>query len=100
VKVLFWSSAAIVAYTYVGYPAVLLVLRRLVGRPRVVAAFVPPVTIVIPAYNEAAVIAAKVRNALDTSYPPDRLEVIVVSDGSDDDTDRLAAEAAGSACGS
>ena len=94
-KILFWSSAAIVVYTYVGYPAVLLVLRRLVGRQRAVAAFVPPVTIIIPAYNEAAVIAAKVRNALDTSYPPDRLEVIVVSDGSDDDTDRLAAEAAG-----
>jgi cellulose synthase/poly-beta-1,6-N-acetylglucosamine synthase-like glycosyltransferase len=95
VKVLFWSSAAIVAYTYLGYPAVLLVLRPIVGRPRLAADSVPPVTIIIPAYNEAAVIAAKVRNALDTSYPPDRLELIVVSDGSDDDTDRLAAEVAG-----
>ncbi len=93
-KVLFWSGAAIVAYTYVGYPLVLLALRRLVRRQRVVAASSPPVTMIIAAYNEAAVIAAKVRNALDGTYPPDRLEVIVVSDGSSDDTDRLAAEAA------
>jgi cellulose synthase/poly-beta-1,6-N-acetylglucosamine synthase-like glycosyltransferase len=50
---------------------------------------------IIAAHNEAAVIAAKVRNALDTSYPPERFELIVVSDGSSDDTDRLAAEAAG-----
>jgi cellulose synthase/poly-beta-1,6-N-acetylglucosamine synthase-like glycosyltransferase len=95
VKVLFWSSAAIVAYTYVGYPIVLLLLRRLAGRQRVVVASVPPVTMIIPAYNEVGVIAAKVGNALDTSYPPDRLEVIVVSDGSSDDTDRVAAEAGG-----
>lgn len=94
-KVLFWSGTAIVAYTYVGYALVLLALRRLVRRRRGVATTSPPVTMIIAAYNEAAVIAAKVRNALDTSYPPDRLEVVVVSDGSTDATDRLAAEAAG-----
>jgi len=93
VKILFWASATIVAYTYVGYPLVLLVLHRLARRQRVAAASNPSVSMIIAAYNEAAVIAAKVRNALDSSYPPDRLEVIVVSDGSSDDTDRLAAEA-------
>lgn len=94
-RILFWSSAAIVVYAYVGYPLVLLVLRRLTPRQRFVAASHPSVTVIIAAYNEAAIIAAKVRNALDTSYPADRLQVIVVSDGSNDDTDRLAAKAGG-----
>lgn len=94
-KTLFWAGAAIMAYTYVGYPLVLLVLRRFLRRQPVLAGSSPPVTMIISAYNEAAVIAAKIRNALDTSYPPDRLDVIVVSDGSTDATDRLAAEAAG-----
>jgi biofilm PGA synthesis N-glycosyltransferase PgaC len=94
-RILFWSSAVIVAYTYVGYPVLLLALRRLVGRQPAAVASVPSVTMIIPAYNEAAVMAAKVRNALDTRYPPDRLEVMVVSDGSSDDTDRLAVEAGG-----
>jgi cellulose synthase/poly-beta-1,6-N-acetylglucosamine synthase-like glycosyltransferase len=95
-KVLFWSSAALVVYTYVGYPIVLLVVRGLVSLPhRLVAASTPTVTMIIPAYNEAPVIAAKVRNALDSSYPPDRITIIVVSDGSTDDTDRLAADAGG-----
>ncbi len=91
VRGLFFGSAALVAYTFVGYPALLAVLARL--RPRPVAAdrsFEPLVSAVITAYNEADVIARRLENVWQLDYPHDRLEVIVVADGSDDGTDELA----------
>ena len=52
----------------------------------------PGVSVLIPAYNEEAVIATSVRAALDSDYP--RLEVLVLDDGSTDDTEAAAIEAA------
>jgi biofilm PGA synthesis N-glycosyltransferase PgaC len=52
----------------------------------------PGVTILIPAYNEGPVIATSVRAALATDYPV--LEVLVLDDGSKDDTAHVAAEVA------
>jgi cellulose synthase/poly-beta-1,6-N-acetylglucosamine synthase-like glycosyltransferase len=51
------------------------------------------VSLVIAAYDEEDVIAAKVRNVLALDYPRDRLEVIVCSDGSADATVARAREA-------
>jgi cellulose synthase/poly-beta-1,6-N-acetylglucosamine synthase-like glycosyltransferase len=88
-EVLFWTAATTVAYTYAGYPLAL----RLLGlarrpRPDGPAAW-PRLSVVISAYNEAACIAGKLRSALEQDYPTDRLEVIVVSDGSEDGTDEI-----------
>ncbi|PIE76765.1 hypothetical protein CSA17_00515 [bacterium DOLJORAL78_65_58] len=49
----------------------------------------PTVTVIIPAYNEAGSIEATVRNKLTQNYPPDKLDVIVVSDESEDGTDEI-----------
>jgi cellulose synthase/poly-beta-1,6-N-acetylglucosamine synthase-like glycosyltransferase len=72
---------------YVGYPLAIGLIGR--WRRRVVrsAPQTPLMTLVIAAYNEAEHIADTVRNKLEQDYPADRLEVIVVSDGSDDGTD-------------
>src|ERR1043166_2056752 len=51
------------------------------------SAMVPPVSILAPAYNEAATIRESVRSLLQLSYP--EFEVIVINDGSKDDTLRL-----------
>jgi cellulose synthase/poly-beta-1,6-N-acetylglucosamine synthase-like glycosyltransferase len=51
---------------------------------RVYSGFEPPVSVLIPAYNEEATIAASVRSMLQLDYP--ELEVIVVNDGSKDAT--------------
>jgi biofilm PGA synthesis N-glycosyltransferase PgaC len=53
----------------------------------------PGVTVLIPAYNEEAVIGTSVRAALASEYP--RLEVLVLDDGSTDGTEAAAIEAAG-----
>jgi cellulose synthase/poly-beta-1,6-N-acetylglucosamine synthase-like glycosyltransferase len=92
--VVFLASLATCLYVYFGYPLLLLVLSRLRPRPVARAAVHPPVTIVVPAHNEETVIEAKIRNCLELQYPADRLEVLVVSDGSTDRTDEIAARCA------
>jgi cellulose synthase/poly-beta-1,6-N-acetylglucosamine synthase-like glycosyltransferase len=91
----FVLSAAAVVYLYLGYPLLLLVLARL--RPRPVAAGLvrPGVSFVIPAHDEEAVIGAKIDDCLAQEYPPERLEVVVVSDGSTDRTEAIVRERAG-----
>jgi cellulose synthase/poly-beta-1,6-N-acetylglucosamine synthase-like glycosyltransferase len=86
----FWSSAALLGFLYAGYPAVLFLLGLVRPRPVRKARIEPYVSLVIPAYNEAPVIAEKIRNSLELDYPPSRLEIVVVSDGSTDGTDCLA----------
>ncbi|MGE5407969.1 MAG: glycosyltransferase, partial [Syntrophothermus sp.] len=77
------------------------VLLRIVGRRaappgRARAEHLPRVSLIIPAYDEEEVIAAKVANALALDYPRDRLQVIVASDGSTDATvERARAAGAG-----
>ena len=92
----FWTASFAVLYPYVVYPFLLRVLARYWPAPRVqrqlVAAELPSVTLIISAYNERAVIAKKIYNALSLKYVPDRLEIIVVSDASSDGTDEVVAE--------
>lgn len=88
-EVVFWVSLAVCVWVYVGYPLVLVALSRLRARPVRAAAVTPPVTIVIPVHNEEGVIAEKLANCLSLDYPPDRLEVLVVSDGSTDRTQSI-----------
>jgi cellulose synthase/poly-beta-1,6-N-acetylglucosamine synthase-like glycosyltransferase len=93
--VLFWLCAALIVYTHAGYPLLLRILLRLRGKPMErelpklgVAGSrpLPSVSLVVPAYDEEAVIAAKVANALALDYPRERLQLIVASDGCGDAT--------------
>ena len=92
-QVLFWTSLALLAYAFLGYPVVVALVARL--RPRPVAKgtdeFLPRVSAVVVGRNGADRIAARVANLLDADYPADRLEVIVVSDGSTDGTNEVLA---------
>ncbi|MEO6235929.1 MAG: glycosyltransferase, partial [Vicinamibacterales bacterium] len=85
--VLFWISALIVGYVYVGYPCLLAVWARIADRrPRLVPFETggwPSISIVIAARNEAHRLPARISNLLDQAYPG-RSEIIVVSDGSSD----------------
>ena len=83
----FWVSVALLLYTQIGYPLVLAVAARTVRVPVTrPSGATPTVSLIIAAYNEGAVIAAKVANALALDWPRERLEVIVCSDGAGDDT--------------
>ncbi|MCB2223814.1 MAG: glycosyltransferase family 2 protein [Actinobacteria bacterium] len=88
--IVFWAAAGIVAYTYAGYPLLVAALSRLRPAPADHSGHTPPLTLVIAAYNEEAVIGAKLHQSLALDYPPDRLQIVVAADGSDDRTVEIA----------
>lgn len=95
-RTIFWASAALLAHTHLTYPLALAGIERLRGRREPVRpgpGFRPRVSLIIAAHDEQEVIAAKVANALALTYPRDRLEIVVASDGSTDRTVELAREA-------
>jgi len=87
-KALFWCLCGLIAWSYVLYPALMVLLAAMAGRRyRMDESYEPFVSILVPAYNEEPVIAAKLENARALDYPPGRLEIIVASestDGTDD----------------
>lgn len=87
---LFWAAFLLLVYVYFGYPLLLAALTRS-GFSREVrkAPLEPSVTLVVSAFNEAAVIGRKIENSLALDYPPEQLQVIIVSDASDDGTDDI-----------
>ena len=96
-RALFWTSAGLIAHTHAGYPLALKALAALRGAPDgsdvPLPAELPSVSLIVAAFDEAEVIERKVENALALDYPRDRLEIIVASDGSSDDTVDLARRA-------
>ncbi len=87
---LFLLGAAFVVYVAFGYPALLAILARL--RPAPVAARPEwkRVTVLLPVHNGASWIEAKLRSILALDYPRDLVQVVVISDGSDDGTEEIA----------
>jgi glycosyltransferase involved in cell wall biosynthesis len=86
---IFWAATATVVYTYVLFPLLLLLRAWLRPRPHASADVTPSVSIVIAARNEARTIGAKIENLLALDYPSDHLEIVVVSDGSTDGTEKI-----------
>lgn len=94
-QVIFWGSLLLVAYAYLGYPLTIYAASRLFGRrrqlPEEAGEPLPRLSLLIAAYNESSVIAERIENALAMDYPPDRLEIVVASDGSSDGTNEIVA---------
>ncbi|HEY3487484.1 MAG TPA: glycosyltransferase, partial [Gammaproteobacteria bacterium] len=90
----FWSAAAVLAYSHIGYPLLLWVWARYcVDKPPTGSADPEPyVSVLLVAYNEAAQMRARIENLLALDYPRNRLEIILASDGSSDGTVAAAAE--------
>jgi len=85
----FFGSIAALAYIYIGYPFVLFVLSLIRTKEIKKGKHVPFISILIAAYNEKEHIGRTIENKLSLSYPKNRYEIIVVSDGSSDGTDEI-----------
>lgn len=88
-------SAGLLAYTYVGYPLAIGLLAKL--SPMQTSPdddFTPMVSVLIPAYNVAGYLEAKLDSLFALDYPADKIEVIVWSDASTDETDAILARRA------
>ena len=92
----FWSALFALAYTYAGYPLLLLLISAVRSRPVAKAAHRPSVTVIITAYNEERDLKAKIENTLSLNYDSNLLEIIVASDCSTDRTDEIVRSFAGS----
>lgn len=86
---LFITFLFLAVYPYGIYPLVLSIISIFFGNPWQRGGITPRVTLIISVYNEEKVIEAKVRNALSLEYPKELLDVIVVSDGSNDRTNDI-----------
>lgn len=98
VHLVFWGALLGVAYAYVGYPLLLMLLgklRRDAAQP-LTPDFFPSVTFILPVHNEERVVQEKLRNFDTLDYPRDKLRVLVVSDGSTDGTRQRVQEHHGS----
>jgi len=85
-RLLFWAATAVVGYTYVGFPLLVMLRARLRPRPHATADITPTVSVIIAAHDEAAAIGARVDNLLALDYPPEAAEFVIASDGSSDAT--------------
>jgi len=92
--VIFWLCAALIGYIYIGYPILLRLLPKARAAGEEVGDYQPSLTLLVPAYNEAAVIEETLRNKLWQDYPREKLEIIVISDESTDGTDDIVARLA------
>jgi cellulose synthase/poly-beta-1,6-N-acetylglucosamine synthase-like glycosyltransferase len=91
-RAVFFASAGLILYVYFGYPLLLLAVGRFRRREVRRGPVEPSVTLIIAAYNEEAAIREKIANTLALDYPPERLGIVVASDGSTDGTVAIARE--------
>ncbi len=88
-KLVFWGATALIAYTYVGYPAWLWLRSRWHQRPVQRAPYSPGVSIVMVVRNEEQLLERKLENLLTLNYPAELAHLLVVSDGSTDGTETI-----------
>lgn len=88
-ELLFWLSVILIVYIYIGYPIVLRYLPKRTSEKMLPLNELPKVSVIIPAYNESKVIQQTIENKLSQDYPAEKLEIIIVSDESEDGTDEI-----------
>lgn len=88
--VVFWVAAGLLAYTYAGYPLLVMAQARVRPRPVRRGDGLPTVTAVMAVYNGAVELAAKLDNLAALDYPPHLLDIVVVCDGCGDASEEIA----------
>jgi poly-beta-1,6-N-acetyl-D-glucosamine synthase len=91
-EILFWFCIVIIIYTYVGYGVIVWMLNKIKGlfvhkkANNTQTEFLPPVALIIAAYNEEDYVEEKIKNSLSLNYPAGKLKIYFVTDGSTDGT--------------
>ena len=89
IEAAYWLCVTAVIYIYAGYPALIKLFSVFPQKTVFEESFEPVVSILIAAYNEENDIRQTIQNKIDLDYPRDKLEVIVVSDESEDATEAI-----------
>lgn len=90
-ETIFWISFVIVFYAFLGYGILLyamILFKRIIGKKKKneTTDFEPPVTLVIPCFNEADIMPEKIENCNQLDYPKDKLQLVFITDGSTDNS--------------
>jgi poly-beta-1,6-N-acetyl-D-glucosamine synthase len=94
-KFLFWSSLFLVFYTYIGYGILLYLIVKIKktffrkGIKNEKIDFQPHIALIIAAFNEEDFIETKIKNTLEVEYPREKLDIIFITDGSNDRTPEI-----------
>jgi len=90
-KLIFWIALLFIFYTYAGYPILLLIWAKVFPKPinKATPIEYPTVSVLIAAKNEEANIGPRIENLLVQNYPEEKLEIIIISDGSGDRTNEI-----------
>ncbi len=91
-EIAFWFFLLLIVYAYFIYPLLLLLLNFFFKRPVNKKDITPSVSLIITAHNEEKCIREKIKATLNLDYPKDKLEIIVASDCSTDNTDKIVRE--------
>lgn len=91
-KWVFWISVGFIAYAYFAYPACLWIRSWWSPRPVRRGKLEKSVSAILVVKNEENAIAEKLQNLLSLEYPPEKMEIVLVSDGSTDNTDAIVRE--------
>lgn len=86
---LMWFALGALVYVYVGYPLLLALTGIFARRPKAPLGYFPKISVLIAAYNEEAGIQKKIEETLALDYPADKIEILVLSDCSTDETDEI-----------
>jgi len=89
IQVIFWVSFPLIFWTYFGYMITLKVISVLCGKRVKKSEYFPEVSLIVTAFNEENNIRQKIENSFSLTYPEEKLEIIVVSDGSTDKTEDI-----------
>jgi cellulose synthase/poly-beta-1,6-N-acetylglucosamine synthase-like glycosyltransferase len=88
-QLIFWLAVLAVLYVYAGYPILLGLIASVRQRRQSPPDYLPSISILIAACNEEAGIEKKLQQTLALDYPADKIEVLVLSDGSQDRTNEI-----------
>lgn len=94
-EIIFWISFLGLLFVYFGYGMIVVALNKLHPTKAIPIAVIsdedlPPVAVLIAAYNEEEIIKQKIENTLQLNYPQEKLKIYVVADGSNDNTCAMA----------
>lgn len=92
-EAIFFLSLIVIVFIYALYGPIMMLFKNFREEEPVDLTKkweLPSISLVIPAFNEEGWIAEKINNSLQLEYPSDKIEIIVVTDGSDDNTAKIA----------
>lgn len=93
IEIIFWIIAFLIFWANIGYPLSILILGKIIKKKnKKMDNYEPTVTVMIVAHNEEKVIEKKLENVLKLDYPTEKIEILVSSDNSTDNTNQIVKE--------